>query len=479
MVETPAPAVATTTVEPMVETPAPAVATTTEEQPAPTAEIPAPAVETATPAVVTPTPETPAVGNTIAETSAVENTTPQTPMGAHFSFGDAVQTSSMADSGFTIPNSTDNVFTFNMSKPENNTDIQPNKEPAQPTEPSQEQLLGQYNNLRIELAKLEQQLIAMGVVLTPEAGRAPQPKEDENTPPLPNNGGKEIIFTGPQLEGKEAVAIGTQGIAGLIIGRKTVTFKRNGSTKKGKANGDTFSMIDENGNIIGRTHSGNEVQKVYEKYYTPETAAKNKEMRKFLKKAEENGDVVQMEIFAIQLEGRKCLAYIDGTGQPIGRETSKGAWEKSLENKKNISNDDKTIETPIEKTAEEAVAVPPVVPQVQEETVVAPVVPPMQEETAEVAKASTLTAEEQKTVNNIINPVQSPNTIEENIKKDMLQSAGADNTAKGGVRNILAGLSKLNFLQKGKTNDVVTPKKGTQDKQAFYTPILNKKGNNH
>ena len=108
-----------------------------------------------------------------------------------------------------------------------------------------------------------------------------------------------------------------------------------------------------------------------------------------------------------------------------------------------------------------------------------PIVPPMQEEQLETPAVVALTAEEQKEINNIINPVQSPNTIEENIKKDMLQSAGVDNTSKGGVRNILVGLTKLSFLQKGKTNDIVTPKKDTQDKQPFFKNILTKKGNNH
>ncbi|MBR6675331.1 MAG: hypothetical protein IKL32_05385 [Alphaproteobacteria bacterium] len=455
----------------MPEVGTPAATTSAPETPevgTPAATTPAPQTpEVGTPTGITPTPEMPEVGNT-----------PETPMGVHFNFGDAVQTPAMADSDFVIPNSTDNVFTFDMSKPENNAKyMRPDKEPAQPIEPSQEQLLGQYNDLRIELAKLEQQLIAMGVVLTPEAGQAPQPKEEGNTPPLPEKGGKEIIFTGPQLEGKEAVAIGNQGIAGLIVGRKTVTFKRNGSTKKGKANGDTFSIIDENGNIIGRTHSGNEVQKGYDKYYTPETAAKNKEMRKFLKEAEEKGDVVQMEIFAIQLEGRKCLAYIDGTGQPIGREQSKGAWEKALENTKNISNDDKTIATPIEQTTEEAVAVPPVVPQVQEETVATPIVPPMQEETAEVPAAPALTEAEQKAVEAIVNPEATSSGVEAEIQKDMLKSAGIETAPKKSVRETLMGIAKLNLLNNGKEKaSANTVKKEPQDKQPFFNGLFKKRG---
>ena len=455
----------------------PEVGTPADATPAP--ETP----EVGTPAGITPAPEAPEAGTPAPEipevgTPAVENTTPQTPMGVHFNFGDAVQTPAMADSDFVIPNSTDNVFTFDMSKPEDNAKyMRPDKEPAQPTEPSQEQLLGQYNDLRIELAKLEQQLIAMGVVLTPEAGQAPQPKEEENTPPSPEKGGKEIIFTGPQLEGKEAVAIGNQGIAGLIVGRKTVTFKRNGSTKKGKANGDTFSIIDENGNIIGRTHSGNEVQKGYDKYYTPETAAKNKEMRKFLKEAEEKGDVVQMEIFAIQLEGRKCLAYIDGTGQPIGREQSKGAWEKALENTKNISNDDKTIATPIEQTTEEAVAVPPVVPQVQEETVATPIVPPMQKETAEVPAAPALTEAEQKAVEAIVNPEATSSGVEAEIQKDMLKSAGIETAPKKSVRETLMDIAKLNLLRRDTDKTSATsPQKEPQDKQPFFNGLFKKRG---
>ena len=430
--------------------------------------------EAGTPAATTPAPETPEVGNT-----------PETPMGVHFNFGDAVQTPAMADSDFVIPNSTDNVFTFDMSKQGDKTDEiigsdtpMPTDLPAQTETQSTPEDLQQKRQILLEqLAQLDQQLANLGIVLPPVAEQAPQPKEGENTPPSPEKGGKEIIFTGPQLEGKEAVAIGNQGIAGLIVGRKTVTFKRNGSTKKGKANGDTFSIIDENGNIIGRTHSGNEVQKGYDKYYTPETAAKNKEMRKFLKEAEEKGDVVQMEIFAIQLEGRKCLAYIDGTGQPIGREQSKGAWEKALENTKNVSNDDKAIATPIEQTTEEAVAVPPVVPQVQEETVATPIVPPMQEETTEVPAAPALTEAEQKALEAIVNPEATSSGIEAEIQKDMLKSAGIETAPKKSVRETLMDIAKLNLLRRDTDKTSATsPKKEPQDKQPFFNGLFKKRG---
>ena len=482
----------TTPETPEVGTPAgTTLAPETPEVGTPAGIAPAPETpEVGTPADITPAPETPEVGTPAGitpapETPAVENTTPQTPEGVHFSFGDTVQTPSMADSGFTIPNSTDNVFTFDMSKQGDKTDEtigsdtpMPTDLPAQTETQSTPEDLQQKRQILLEqLAQLDQQLANLGIVLPPVAEQAPQPKEGENTPPSPEKGGKEIIFTGPQLEGKEAVAIGNQGIAGLIVGRKTVTFKRNGSTKKGKANGDTFSMIDENGNIIGRTHSGNEVQKGYDKYYTPETAAKNKEMRKFLKEAEEKGDVIQMEIFAIQLEGRKCLAYIDGTGQPIGREQSKGAWEKALENTKNVSNDDKAIATPIEQTTEEAVAVPPVVPQVQEETVATPIVPPMQEETAEVPAAPALTEAEQKAVEAIVNPEATSSGVEAEIQKDMLKSAGIETAPKKSVRETLMDIAKLNLLRRDTDKTSASSlKKEPQDKQPFFNGLFKKRG---
>ena len=200
-------------------------------------------------------------------------------------------------------------------------------------------------------------------------------------------------------------------------------------------------------------------------------------MRKFLKEAEEKGDVIQMEIFAIQLEGRKCLAYIDGTGQPIGREQSKGAWEKALENTKNVSNDDKAIATPIEQTAEEAVAVPPVVPQVQEETVATPIVPPMQEETAEVPAAPALTEAEQKAVEAIVNPEATSSGVEAEIQKDMLKSAGIETAPKKSVRETLMDIAKLNLLRRDTDKTSASSlKKEPQDKQPFFNGLFKKRG---
>ena len=100
----------------------------------------------------------------------------------------------------------------------------------------------------------------------------------------------------------------------------------------------------------------------------------------------------------------------------------------------------------------------------KEQTVEAPKVPPMkmEDETVETNNVS-----------------QAPSAIEAEIKKDMLQAAGINEAPQGGIRNVLAGLSKLNFLQKGKKNDISIPKKDTQDKQPFYKNILTKKGNNH